>query len=265
MSQEQNSPESQIASQPGSQPGSHPDIQPDMQFDDIDLMQFVDGELDEVTGAALDAYLEGAESAESAEDPAWLKIRALDQMNDTVRSYLELEADAAEPQLDAMWEVIAARVESAEPATSAVTEERSRASADERVGWWAAIVRFFEGYRGHILTGAVAAGAAAAIILAIRPPTTKEVIVERPVTIRSVPEGPTRSIPSVDGSARAANDAVAQPEVTLVADEPTPPQIEQLEVNGGSGTVFVMPSEGEDDVSATVIFIDFDEAEGPIL
>jgi hypothetical protein len=46
--------------------------------------------------------------------------------------------------------------------------------------------------------------------------------------------------------------------------EPTSPEIEELDVTGGSGTVFMLPSEGDDDVSATVIFVDFDDVEGPL-
>lgn len=225
--------------------------QKDETFDDIDLMQYVDGELDEITAAALENHFESR--SEDAESAAYLKVQALDQMTDITRSYLELEADAAEPRLDAMWEVIGAHLASAEPSPDEVTESRSQTSPTRNQGIWARIVGFLEGYRGHILTGAVAAGAAAAIILAIRPAeqVPKTIVVERPVPVPSTPDS------HIDKS--------QPPEVKLVVDEPTAPEIEELEVNGGSGTVFVMPSEGEDDVSATVIFIDFDEAEGPIL
>lgn len=244
-------------------------------FDDIDLMQYVDGELDEVTAAALDSYFDDSQSEDGSDDgqddERWLKVQALEQMSDTVRSYLELETDAAEPRLDAMWEEIAARLDSAPESSGAVSESRAQVTENQkRSGLWARIVGFFEGYRGYILTGAVAAGAAAAIILAVRPPETQQVIVERPVAMRPLPEQVTPPVASTNGADDNGNDVSAdetngQADVKLVVDEPTVPEIEELEVSGGSGTVFVMPSEGADDVSATVIFIDFDEAEGPIL
>ena len=222
-------------------------------FDDIDLMQFVDGELDVSDADALEAHL--ASLDEATGDQAALKVQALDQMGDTLRSFLELEADAAEPRLDAMWEAIDSEIQKSD----AVVEKRPRVKAkrEPREGLWAQIVRFFEGYRGHILTGAVAAGAAAAIILALRPP--QEVIVERPVAVHPMPD---RGQP---GQISVGATEPAKPSMTLVADDPTPPEIETLDVEDGSGAVFVLPSEGEGDVSATVIFVDFDDAEGPIL
>ena len=232
-------------------------------FDDIDLMQYVDGELDDVTAAALEAHLDAMDA--SSDDR--LKVQVLDQMSDTVRSYLELQADAAEPRLDAMWEGISAQI--AATRSEAVTPGRSRSdSPAERPGFLARIVGFFDGYRGHIFTGAVAAGAAAAIILALRPaPAPERIIVKRPVAVRPLPaQQPNQQSPGGDSADSAERQPdVASSEVKLVTDEPSAPEIQELEVFGGSGTVFVMPSEGEDDVSATVIFIDFDEAEGPFL
>ena len=236
---------------------------PHDEFDDVDLMQYVDGELDEATATALEAHLDRA--GEASDD--WLKVQALDQMSDTVRSYLELQADAAEPRLDSMWEVIGAKI--AED-TGVEGARQSRSQSDDtravRVGRLARIVGFFEGYRGHILTGAVAAGAAAAMILALRPSPPEQIIVERPIVVRPQPaQQVNQKVPDNSANNLAQEPEVALPQVKLVADEPSAPEIEELEVHGGSGTVFVLPSEGEDDVSATVIFIDFDEAEGPIL
>lgn len=220
-------------------------------FDDLDLMQYLDDELDAETAARLAEYLETEAGAD-----AGAKVRSLEQMSDVVSSYLELEADAVEPRLDAMWEVIEQRTRTSERAPApAAREKRARTSgSSESRGLWASIVRFIEGHRGHILTGALAAGAAAAIILASRPP--REVIVERPVMVREetprAPEaGPETGLPT-------------RSELHMVADEPSAPTVEELDVSGGNAMIFMMPGESEEDVSATVIYVDFDEVEGPL-
>lgn len=229
-------------------------------YDDIDLMQFADGEVDEATAGEIARQLQGDPDAER-------KVEALEQVTDTVRSYLELAADDAEPGLDAMWATIERRIHSngesraaagAGAVAEAMPEPPARAPArpaepadTDRAGLRAAITRFFDSYRGHFLTGAVAAAAAALIILAVRP--ADRVVVERPVAV-----GDTAAPQML------VNDTQAVP-AKLVTEDPSPPEIEHLDVNGGSGTVFVMPKEGEDDVSATVIFVDMNtEVEGPL-
>lgn len=232
-------------------------------FDDIDLMQFVDGELDDTSAELLAARLESASTDENSDDIA-LKVQSLDQMSDTLRSYFELETDHAEPRLDAMWEIIEQDI--AKTDAKEVVVERAQ-TREQRKGVWAAIVQFFEGYRGHIFTGAVAAGAAAAVILAFRPP--KEVIIERPIAIvqPSATTSPRANAdkPSIPDTPDMGPGSSNTPTLMFVEDDPTTPEIEELDVIGGSGTVFMVPSEGEDDVSATVIFVDFDDMEGPIL
>jgi anti-sigma factor RsiW len=215
-------------------------------FDDVDLMQYVDDELDPEHAAELAEYLQSEEGAEARD-----KLRALDQMSDLLSSYLELEADSVEPRLDAMWEVIEQRTRVTDSAPAPI--EKPARAAESR-GLWSTIMRFFDGYRGHILTGALAAGAAAAIILALRPP--KQVIIERPVAVQTqaprVPEG-------APGTATQP-----KPELQMVVDEPSAPTVEELDVSDGSAMIFMMPGESEDDVSATVIYVDFNNVEGPL-
>ena len=215
-------------------------------FDDMDLMQYLDGELDAEQSARLAEHLASEASTEASD-----KLRALDQMSDLLSSYLELEADAVEPRLDAMWEVIERETRAAESAPAPV--DTPEHASEPRAGLWSSIVRFFEGYRGYILTGALAAGATAAIILASRPP--REVIIERPVAVQAqaprVPDG--------------ASGKPGKPELQMVADEPGAPTVEELDVSDGSAMIFMMPGESEDDVSATVIYVDFNQVvEGPL-
>jgi hypothetical protein len=228
-----------------------------VKYDDIDLMRYVDGEVDGVLGAEPESESDEAMDIGSfieADPAARLKVEVLEQMSDLVRSHLELAADEAEPRLDAVWATIERRIQ-----TNGVGEGARALPAasrtEERGGLLAAIGRFFGQYRGHFLTGAVAAGAAAALILALRPPA--QVVVERTVAV------PVKESPAIRGAQDSVNDS--QPAaVKLVHDDPSPPEIEHLEVSGGTGTVFVMPREGDDDVSATMIFLETDDVEGPL-
>ncbi len=202
-------------------------------LDDLDLMAYVDGELDAEAAAAMDAYL--------AEDgDARSKQAALGQMNDVVRSFLELEADAAEPRLDAMWATIERRIQANGVARTAEVSTPARAQAAPvaaQPGMWARLTAWLEGYRGYFATGALAAAAAAVLVMALRPAQVVERVVVTP------PQNPPRMV-----------------------NVSTPPEVEELEVNDGSASVFTIPGEGEGDVTAGVIWLDLDasDTEGPL-
>lgn len=206
-------------------------------FDDLDLMAYVDGELDDETRAAVDAHLAGDGDAQN-------KRAALEQMNDVVRSYLELEADAVEPRLDAMWATIERRIQAngVPRAAEAATPARvpARAAQPDQPGVWARFTSWLEGYRGYFATGALAAAAAAVLVMALRPPQVVERVVVAPPT-------PLQN----------------QPRMVNVS---TPPEVEEIEVNDGSASVFTIPGEGEGDVTAGVIWLDLDasDTEGPL-
>jgi anti-sigma factor RsiW len=206
---------------------------PQKPFDDLDLMAYVDGELDDETAAAVGAHVAGDDDARS-------KQVALGQMNDVVRSYLELAADAAEPRLDAMWATIERRIQAnGVPRTAEVaTPARVQAAAvAAQPGIWARFTTWLEGYRGYFATGALAAAAAALLVMALRPPQVVERVVVAP------PQNPPRMM-----------------------NVSTPPEVEEIEVNDGSASVFTIPGEGEGDVTAGVIWLDLDasDTEGPL-
>jgi hypothetical protein len=94
----------------------------------------------------------------------------------------------------------------------------------------AAVRDFFEAYRGHILTGAVAAAAGAAVAYF----AAKE----------------TRIIHVKDN-------------VDQVAAVRHNTEVESLEVPSGSGTIFTIPSEDKDEPATTVIWVQSDDAPGP--
>lgn len=204
--------------------------------DDMDLMQFHDGELEAGEEVGVSRQLDS-----SAADRD--KLIAIGQVGDAVQTYLEIAADAAEPSFDAMWGNIERRVH-ANGESERLTEEREEAAprrvaapiADAEVGILAALRRWFDSNRGHFVTGAVTAGAVAALILLLRSPN------ERVIT-----------------------KTVHVPPVVELKTASTPATVEYLDVADGSGTVLTIPGESDDD-STTVIWIDPNEdtVEGPI-
>ena len=218
-------------------------------------MAYADGELDDETAAAVGAFLAEDAGARS-------KRVALGQVNDVVRSYLELAADDAEPRLDAMWAKIERGIQAngAATATVATTSLAQAAPAraartpatpatpatPEQRGLWARIGAWLEEYRGYFATGALAAAAAAVLVMALRPPQ----VVERIVVAPPPPPQPTQPTQN-------------PPQVVNVS---TPPEVEVLEVNDGSASVFTLPKEDEGDVTAGVIWLDLDASntEGPL-
>ena len=158
-----------------------------MKSHDIDLMQEADGERE---GVADDG-------------DARAKVGAVRELGELVRGHLELSADAVpERKFDAMW------------------REVDKAIAPEsHAGVWARITRWFEQYRGHVITGMVSAGAVAALALLLRPA-------------------------SETSSGRAPID------VTPAAFRPT--EIEELDTPGGTSNVFHLKDE---DGNSTVIWV----------
>ena len=202
-----------------------------MAHDDIELMQHFDGELP-------------GELGELSADQR-TKLQALEQMSDVVRSHLELSADEVDARLDGMWSNIERSISSNGEARSAaaqgapsVAPVRGRASADEDVGLFTGIGRWIDRYRSQVLTGAVCAAAAAAIVVLLRDPRT----VER-VEYVQVPA------------------PVQLPEQVRVVAEPA--VVESVDVRDGSATILTVPGEAGEN-SVKVIWITHDEMEGPI-
>lgn len=114
---------------------------------DIELMQHADGELDKRALADVEARLE--------RDPeARAKVESLGQVTEIVRSHLELSVDdVPERRFDAMWRHI---------------DRETSAPEAARGGVWAAITGWLDRHRGHLISGAVGAGAVAALALIVR-------------------------------------------------------------------------------------------------
>jgi anti-sigma factor RsiW len=136
---------------------------------DLQLMEHADGELED---AELAARIE--------RDPeARAKVQVVQQMGELVRGHLELSADEVhDAKFAAMWRRIDDQLVA--PAT----------------GLWSRISSWFDRYRGHVITGAVSAGAVAALALVLRPGAS-DIVVRghgggaidvRPVALRATPE-----------------------------------------------------------------------------
>jgi anti-sigma factor RsiW len=168
---------------------------------DLELMEHADGELEsDLADAELDARLE--------RDPeARAKIASIKQVGELVRGHLELSADAVpDAKFAAMWRRVDEQLVA--PTT----------------GMWSRVSAWFDRYRGHVITGAVSAGAVAALALVLRP---------------SAPD------PGVAGGGGGAID------VRQVALRATP-EIESLDTPGGSSMVINLDDE---DGHTTVIWV----------
>ena len=181
---------------------------------DIDLMQHADGERSD------DGLARAPDSR--------AKLDALAELGEVVRGHVELAADALpDARFAAMWREIdkqldlpaPERAETAAPAAGAGVVRRTARS----------VARWFDRYRGHVITGVVSAGAVAALAIVLRGPG------QRP------------------GSGTASSGAPIA--VTPAAYRPA--EIESLDTPGGTSTVFNLQ---DDDGGTTVIWVTPDDS-----
>ncbi len=162
---------------------------------DSELMQAADGERGDIAVPAGEARA---------------KVDAIAELGELVRGHVELSADAvAEAKFAAMWRRI---------------DEQTAAPAGESRGLLGRMAAWFDRYRSHIITGAVSAGAVAAIAIIARP---------------SQPDGSSRG-----------------PIVNPITTQPAqfrPAEVESLDTPGGTGTVFHL--QDADGRSTTVIWV----------
>jgi hypothetical protein len=177
---------------------------------DAELMQHADGELDEASARELDERI-GRDGAARG------KLDAIGELGELVRGHIELSTDAVpDARFAGLWREIDKRLEhEREPERVAVP-----AAPD---GVWRRLARWFDHYRGHIITGAVSAGAVAALALVLRGPS------------------------SDPGSSSPGHGPINVAPVVF-----RPSEIESLDTPGGTGTVFNLQDE---DGSTTVIWV----------
>lgn len=190
--------------------------------DDIDLMQHADGELDARSVASVEKRL--------ASDPeARTKAEALGEVSELVRGHVELAVDdVPEARFDRMWRAIDDAT--AAPATRAErAPARQESRAERGPGFWAAFAGWFERYRGHVITGAVSAGAVAALALVLRSrsadetqtPTSGNAISVQPAALRMSPEIETMDTPDGEGTVLNLEDEDGHTTVIWVSSADT--------------------------------------------
>jgi negative regulator of sigma E activity len=202
---------------------------------DIDLMQYLDGELpaDEAreVGAAL-----------SSDSEAQRALRSMQQLGECLRTHAELEVDEADAALARVWEQVEERLQdgkegeaAAVPSPAPVPRPRQR-----ELGLWARFGEWLDQVRGYFVTGAVAAAAAAALVLVL---------------------SGGGEAPGVAGAPAPSSGVVMTQPASLTSQ---PPEVESLEIYGASGSVLTIPS-GDSGGGTTVIWLDRDSpTEGPI-
>ncbi len=215
---------------------------------DVDIMMYLDGELEGADAKAVVAFLESDEDAKT-------KATSLGQLSELLQGSMELEADEAADKLAGLWSGIDKAIHSkglgrngvaSEAHLESVAEVKSEAAKAEARATDALVKKanqsWLGGWQSHLMTGAFVAVAVAVLMIATRPDATK-------------PEGPT------------AVRQVTPAAVVSVALASQDPEVEDLEVYDGSGVVMTIPGDAEGaEGASTVIWIsnDTDVVEDPI-
>jgi hypothetical protein len=177
-----------------------------MKRHDVELMQQADGELGQ------DDLLR--------EPGAREKVEAVRELGELVRGHVELQADHVPVRrFDAIWREIDKAIDRA-PVTRQPTEETKVGHAHR--GLLRRLSRWFDLYRGHVITGAVSAGAVAALALVLRGPGD-------------------------GGKGAGGTGAIPTQPMTY-----RPTEIQELNTPGGTGSVFHLEDE---DGTTTVIWV----------
>ena len=159
---------------------------------DEDLLRYLDGEMSPREARQLETELESSEESRN-------KLAAMRQLGEVLVARFDEEGNEVESALSASWEKIAAQLP--EPASAGP-------------GVWERLRDWFDAYRGHVLTGAVAAAAGAFLAVWL---------------------------------------GAGAPRAGLATGSPA--EVESLEVEGGSGTIFQIASDDKNEPATTVIWV----------
>ncbi len=206
----------------------------DPHFTDVELMEFLDGELD----GARERQLETALASPATAAPLAARLAGLREVGELVRGHLELATDAHEARLRSMWSEIDKQLDLGSAPATSTTPARAPSAAGARRG----LLGWFQRYRSHVLTGMVSAGAVAAVAIALRPAPTSE----RGLVATTLPAA---------GSAAPTPVAVV-PVPVPVSLPRVAPVIESVDVPSGSSMVFTIE---DDDGSTAVVWVTPDD------
>ncbi len=205
--------------------------------DDEELMAFLDGELPPRDAREVEARVDA-----TVEDRR--KVEALAELSVLVRGHYESETAAAEPGMAAAWAKLEAQLGAAPPEKATVPARAQTPRPGEQVGFWQSIVDAVAPRWSHIMTAAVGVAAGALLAAALRPPGAIHIVkVAAPVEVPVV--------------------APVQPQVMAALAQDT--EVDDLEVQSGTGMVFQVPSKNSEKPATTVIWVtDETTTEGPI-
>jgi hypothetical protein len=196
------------------------------------LMRYLDGEMTREEARAFEKKLAGSKELETA-------LAALAQVREVVVARYERAAEEAGPDLDRLWSKIEAGMEEPQPAAATASVPFLT-----RIG--EAFKTWFEQYRGYVAVGA--ASGLAGVLIALT-------LVKVPGGQGVVYLGRGSEVPYEAVEGAAAGFALAETNVSAA-------EIESLEVEGGSGTIFRIPAD-DGEAPTTVIWVTRAE-EGPI-
>lgn len=186
---------------------------------DPDLMMLADGELDAGAASAVERAAGAAGAA---------KVAGIREVGELVRGHLELAADDVEDRLGGLWQLVERRLDAEAPPAAGEQTGATQVAP----GLWSRVLRWIDSHRGHLLTGALSAGAVGLVAFALRAePQVRTIVVPGP--------GVASGTPGV-ASGPPVGPVAPPPAPVLVA---TPPEVESLEVSGGTGTVFTIEDE----------------------
>jgi anti-sigma factor RsiW len=200
--------------------------------EDEELMAFLDGELPPRDAREVEARIDASAATR-------LKVEALGELSTLVRTHYEQATSAAEPSMAAAWAKLEAQLGNAPaPAPQGVRTDSARSGAPG--GWWQAVVDAFTPRWSHIMTGAIGVAAGALLVFALRPGARPESAHQGPVV------APVEPAPVVTASAEDTN-------------------VDDLDVQSGTGMVFQVPNKNANMPATTVIWVTDDSpTEGPI-
>ena len=188
---------------------------------DLELMQHVDGELDEAADREVELRI-------GREPEARAKVDALGEVGELLRGHLELATDAVpDRRFDQIWREIDKQIDlAAAPAPAAGQAERAASESvmnglPAQASLWRRVTHWLDRKRGYVVTAMVSAGAVAAIALVARPggtgaAPTEQAAAHRPAELEALDTpGGTWTMMNVSDEDGAATVIWVTPEDTV--------------------------------------------------
>jgi hypothetical protein len=211
---------------------------------DAELMEWLDGELENGHGQAMEQRLASDEELAG-------KANAVRALGELVRGHLERSADDVDPRSERMWAQIEKRIVADERADREVAAPAAAGGFASRGSWWSRAKNYVVG--GFV--GAAVSAAAAVMIakLGVKTPAAPNTQLGQLGQVGPIPNAPATGDDAGTGRGSADPDADNSVPVAWRA-----PEVEALDTPGGSGSVLTFEDE---DGGTTVIWVTPDDTE----